>query len=62
MHVAECLTFYPGNRKQSTFVDSSFAEIPGDNKSTAGMIQVLRYSPIYWETFVVNTTIPFSTA
>jgi len=56
------LTFYPGNRKLSTFVDSSFADIPGDNKSTGGMIQFLGYSPIYWETFVANTTIPLSTA
>ncbi len=29
---------------------------------TAGMIQYLGYSPIYWETFVANTTIPLSTA
>ncbi len=26
-----------------------------------GLIQYLGYSPIYWETFVANTTIPIST-
>ena len=31
-------------------------------KSTGGIIQYLGFSPIYWETFVANTTIPLSTA
>ena len=56
------LKFFPGNKRLTCFVDSSFADVPGDNKSTGGMIQFLGYSPIYWETFVANTTIPLSTA
>ncbi len=45
-----------------SFVDSSFSDIGENRKSTAGLIQYLGYSPIYWETFVANTTIPISTA
>ena len=56
------LTFHPGNLKLTTFVDSSFSDIPEGRKSTGGLIQYLGFSPIYWETFVANTTIPLSTA
>ena len=56
------LTFYPSNLKLTTFVDSSFSDIPEGRKSTGGLIQYLGFSPIYWETFVANTTIPLSTA
>ena len=33
------LTFYPGNLKLTTFVDSSFSNIPEGRKSTGGLIQ-----------------------
>jgi hypothetical protein len=56
------LTFYPGDLRLISFVDSSFSDIGENRKSTAGLIQYLGYSPIYWETFVANTTIPLSTA
>ena len=55
------LIFYPGNLKLSTFVDSSFGDIPEDRRSTGGLIQYLGYSPIYWETFIADTTVPLST-
>jgi hypothetical protein len=56
------LEFHPGNMKLSTYVDSSFADVVENRKSTGGMIQYLGYSPIYWETFVANTTTSLSTA
>jgi len=56
------LEFHPGNMKLTTYVDSSYADVVEDRKSTGGMIQYLGYSPIYWETFVANTTTSLSTA
>jgi hypothetical protein len=56
------LQFHPGNNKLTTYVDSSFADIITNRKSTGGMIQYLGFSPIYWETFAANTTISLSTA
>ncbi len=56
------LTFYPGDLRLISFVNSSFSDISENCKSTAGLTQYLGYSPIYWETFVANTTIPLYTA
>ena len=56
------LEFHPGNNKLTTYVDSSFSDVIENRKSTGGLIQYLGYSPIYWETFIANSTIPLSTA
>jgi hypothetical protein len=56
------LSFHPGDLILKSFVDSSFSDDSENRKSTAGLIQYLGHSPIYWETFVANTTIPLSTA
>ena len=44
------LSFHPGSKVLTTFVDSSFADVPENRKSTGGQIQFLGYFPIYWET------------
>ena len=55
-------TFTKGDMQLSIFVDSSFKDCVGDRRSTAGMIQFLGNSPIQWDSFVANTTIPLSVA
>ncbi len=56
------LTFCPGHIRLTSFVDSSFADVIENHKSTSGLIQYIGTSPIYWDSFVVNTTVPLSTA
>ena len=46
----------------TVYVDSGFGDCVEDRRSTAGMIQYLGYSPIQWESFVANTTVPLSVA
>ncbi len=56
------LTFCPGHIRLTSFVDSSFADVIENCKSTSGLIQYIGTSPVYWDSFVVNTTVPLSTA
>jgi hypothetical protein len=46
------LNFFPGNKRLTCLVDSSFADVIDQQKSTGGLIQYLGYSPIYWETLL----------
>jgi hypothetical protein len=55
------LTFSAGNMRISQYVDSSFADIVIDRRSTAGEITFLGKSPIQWDSFVCdNYSIPCS--
>jgi hypothetical protein len=57
------LTFIPGDMRISQYVDSSFADVIIDRRSTAGEITFLGKSPIQWDSFVCdNYTIPCSVA
>ena len=57
------LVFIKGDMKIYNYVDSSFADIVEDRRSTAGQITYLGYSPIQWDSFVCdNYTIPCSVA
>jgi hypothetical protein len=56
------LTFCPGHIRLTSFVDSSFADVIENRKSTGGLIQYIGTSPVYWDSFVANTTVPLSTA
>ncbi len=56
------LTFYPGHIRLTSFVDSSFTDVIENRKSTGGLIQYIGTSPVYWDSFVANTTVPLSTA
>jgi hypothetical protein len=57
------ITFIKGDMKISTYVDSSFADVITDRRSTAGQITYLGRSPILWDSFICdNYSIPCSVA
>jgi hypothetical protein len=52
------LTFCPGHIRLTSFVDCSFVDVIENRKSTGGLIQYIGTSPVYWDSFVANTTVP----
>ncbi len=46
----------------TSFVDSSFADVIENRKSTGELIHYIGTSPVYWDSFVANTTVSLSTA